>query len=246
MMSASESSSRPSVEEDCRQRATRPSSASKTKAAGIRAMPMSRSRTTPSCRKRIAAKTAPVPQNALASVNQSARWKPRIIEKWRGCFGGTLGGVFMDGSCQARTGAASGRRYGPRAGAGVRAFAPCTSRQIAPERFCDAPHAGLPAPVLAFWLLWDRPEMEAKPMDSMSAWDRAHMRELLRKRYGTLGRPFDTAHRTRSAQALTADGELITTKRQTGGGMRPDTLALPLAPLAARVLGHLGYGATPA
>lgn len=83
-------------------------------------------------------------------------------------------------------------------------------------------------------------------MDSMSAWDRAHMRELLRKRYGTLGRPFDAVHRTRSAQALTADGELITTKRQTGGGMRPDTLTLPLAPLAVRVLGHLSYGATPA
>ena len=51
------------------------------KAAGIRAMPISRSPTMPSCRKRIAAKIAPVPQNALARVNQSARWKPRIIEK---------------------------------------------------------------------------------------------------------------------------------------------------------------------
>lgn len=31
----------------------------------------------------MAANTAPVPQNALASVNQSASWKSRSIEKWR-------------------------------------------------------------------------------------------------------------------------------------------------------------------
>src|SRR6476619_2564083 len=87
MTSESESSSRPSVDADWRQRATRPSSASNTNASGISAMPHSRSRTTPSCRKRIAAKIAPVPQNALASVNQSASWKSRSIEKWRFCIG---------------------------------------------------------------------------------------------------------------------------------------------------------------
>ena len=54
------------------------------KASGISAMPISRSRTPPSCRKRIAAKIAPVPQNALARVNQSARWNSRSMEKWRG------------------------------------------------------------------------------------------------------------------------------------------------------------------
>ena len=48
-------------------------------------MPQSRSATTPSCRKRIAANTAPVPQNAFASVNQSASWKSRSMLKWR-CF----------------------------------------------------------------------------------------------------------------------------------------------------------------
>src|SRR5690554_1964169 len=31
----------------------------------------------------MAAKIAPVPQKALARVNQSARWKSRSIEKWR-------------------------------------------------------------------------------------------------------------------------------------------------------------------
>src|SRR5690606_31510300 len=81
--SASECSTRPSVDATLRQRAMRPSSASKMKASGIRAMPTSRSPTTPSCRKRIAAKIAPVPQNALARVNQSASWKSRSIEKWR-------------------------------------------------------------------------------------------------------------------------------------------------------------------
>ncbi|MDT4881749.1 hypothetical protein FQZ97_1176330 [compost metagenome] len=53
------------------------------KASGISAMPSSRSRTRPSCRKRMAAKIAPVPQKALARVNQSASWKSRSIEKWR-------------------------------------------------------------------------------------------------------------------------------------------------------------------
>jgi hypothetical protein len=68
----------------------RPSNASNTNASGISAMPMSRSRTTPSCRNRIAAKIAPVPQKALARVNQSARWNSRNIEKWR-CFIGCSG-----------------------------------------------------------------------------------------------------------------------------------------------------------
>ena len=31
----------------------------------------------------MAAKIAPVPQKALARVNQSARWNSRSMEKWR-------------------------------------------------------------------------------------------------------------------------------------------------------------------
>ncbi|QSX78134.1 hypothetical protein [Agrilutibacter solisilvae] len=72
------------------------------------------------------------------------------------------------------------------------------------------------------------------------------MRDLLRKRYGTLGRPFSSTPQARDGQVVTATGELLTTKRDTGGGLRPDTLTLPVAPVAVRALGHLSYGATPA
>ncbi|MCY1375500.1 hypothetical protein D9M69_629190 [compost metagenome] len=63
------------------------------KASGISAMPIIRSRRMPSCRKRIDANTAPVPQKALPSVNQSASWKSRIIEKCRDM----AAGVTKDG-----------------------------------------------------------------------------------------------------------------------------------------------------
>ena len=82
-------------------RAMRPSKASSTKASGIRAMPQSRSSTRPSCRKRIAAKIAPVPQKALPRVNQSARWNSRNIEKWR-LRGGGLPLVIADRVPKAR------------------------------------------------------------------------------------------------------------------------------------------------
>ena len=80
-------------------------------------------------------------------------------------------------------------------------------------------------------------------MDSMSAPDRARMRELLRQRYGTLGGPARSAPQ---AMAATPAAAAPSSSLRTGGGLRPSTLTLPVAPLAVRVLGHLSYGATPA
>src|SRR5689334_6912704 len=53
-----------------------------------------------------------MPQNALAIVNQSSRWKPRIIEKW----GGLSAGVCMTPTTPrprtARAAQARSRRHG--------------------------------------------------------------------------------------------------------------------------------------
>ena len=58
-----------------------PSRTSNTSAAGIREQASSRCQTAPVCRYDITEKSAPTPQQALPSVNQSARWNSRIIEK---------------------------------------------------------------------------------------------------------------------------------------------------------------------
>src|SRR6187397_1613936 len=81
--SASESSSRPSAEWVCRQRAMRPSKTSKTKAAGASAAAQKKWVREWLATYAMARKTAPTPHAALPRVNTSARWKPRIIEK---CF----------------------------------------------------------------------------------------------------------------------------------------------------------------
>jgi len=67
-----------------RQRAMRPSSTSKTSASGISAHAKYRCISSPDCRYDITENSAPTPQKAFASVNQSARWNSRIIEKGLG------------------------------------------------------------------------------------------------------------------------------------------------------------------
>src|SRR5450756_3004102 len=49
-------------------------------------------RTSPVCRNVMTENSAPTPQTALASVNQSARWNSRIIEK--GLF--SVGGIIIN------------------------------------------------------------------------------------------------------------------------------------------------------
>src|SRR3989344_5739318 len=90
--SANESSSRPMAELFWRQRAMRPSSTSKISAASTRAHAKYTCSTSFVSRYDMTENSAPTPQTALPSVNQSARWNSRIIEKrLGGC------GVFMEG-----------------------------------------------------------------------------------------------------------------------------------------------------
>src|SRR3989344_4494388 len=90
--SANESSSRPMAELFWRQRAMRPSSTSKISAASTRAHAKYTCSTSFVSRYDMTENSAPTPQTALPSVNQSARRNSRIIEKrLGGC------GVFMEG-----------------------------------------------------------------------------------------------------------------------------------------------------
>src|SRR5688500_3449842 len=72
----------------------RPSSTSNANAAGTSTHAASKPLGRSPARYAIASNTAPMPQKALAMVNQSARWKPRIIEKCGGLsMGGSVCGV---------------------------------------------------------------------------------------------------------------------------------------------------------
>ncbi|MNY58184.1 hypothetical protein D3C86_1944920 [compost metagenome] len=90
--SASESSSRPMAELFWRQRAMRPSNTSKMSAASTSAHAKYTCSTSFVSRYDITENRAPTPQTALPSVNQSARWNSRIIEKRLGrCSGWVIG-----------------------------------------------------------------------------------------------------------------------------------------------------------
>ncbi|GAB3383510.1 DUF1800 domain-containing protein [Lysobacter fragariae] len=88
-------------------------------------------------------------------------------------------------------------------------------------------------------------------MDTLSAAQRAQVREFLQKRYGGMKRRPRTTTTWASAPAVAASattaGSTAAAKSftlPTGGPTPADWITLPLAPLAVRVLGHLSYGAT--